>query len=109
MREIKFRAWDKNGKVMNYSGMWLDNTDGFLKSVNEVIVMQFTGLKDREGIEIYEGDIFEALHDFGPGGLHEKIGTVEFDNEKGYQWNYWSLSGLKVIGNIMENPELIKN
>ena len=126
MREIKFRAWDTGSKIMSYmekNGVfrrvyfaediqdWQDRAlGGVLQRHNQgkTILMQYTGLKDRQGKEIYEGDIIKALHDFGPGGWVEKKTEVRFNLMNGYQWNYWDLDSLKVIGNIYENPELLK-
>lgn len=115
MREIKFRAWVKN----DYDGHGLvdymeDDADSFNNPFEDhrngdIILMQYTGLKDMNGIEIYEGDIFRAPHDFGPGGMQERVGQVHFDPLHGYQWNYWDIENLEVIGNIYENPELLED
>ena len=114
MREIKFRAW-----VMNdYDGHGLVDymeddagtfNDPFEAHKNgEIVLMQYTGLKDKNGVEIYEGDVFKATHNFGPGGMHERISSVAFDLEKGYQWEYWDLDTIEVIGNIYEHPHLLE-
>jgi uncharacterized phage protein (TIGR01671 family) len=64
MREIKFRAWD--GRKMNYNPFISDGSDGGETSsvyinvaiaCNDEELMQYTGLKDKNGKEIYEGDI----------------------------------------------------
>jgi uncharacterized phage protein (TIGR01671 family) len=57
MREIKFRAWDTEGQCLKTGGMSILNSDGTLQTDGKSIVMQFTNLKDKNGKEIYEGDI----------------------------------------------------
>jgi len=129
MRTIKFRAWDKKEKEMvdiNSLEIYDDlDKDGFY-SMGEVLnnedweVMQFTGLKDKNGKEIYEGDIldigwvdqyFEVRFDlisFESG--YETFGVGLF-GKSGEQEEYYDLnfSGeSKIVGNIYENAELLK-
>ena len=124
MREIKFRAWDDEWKRMR-SDVYLDNDTWDLMNefFNNVDLewLQYTGLKDKNDIEIYEGDIilvnvFMSKH---------VTGLVAFDrgsfcvtgNFEGWGYdcnttNFWEMSTngneYKVIGNIYENPELAK-
>lgn len=113
MREIKFRAWVKTDIEDDgiYEYMESDAStfvEPFeLHNTEMIILLQYTGLKDKNGVEIYDGDIFKATHNFGPGGMHERISSVAFDLEKGYQWEYWDLDTIEVIGNIYEKPELL--
>lgn len=125
-RKIKFRVWFVDDRRFVKS-IYHDHAECyiFINSMfgnpvilsqygNEIelnetqyIVQQYTGLNDINGKEIYEGDIIRGLFDFGPAGFKEEILVVDWDNERGYQWNYWDLSTIEVIGNVFENPELL--
>lgn len=111
MRTIKFRAWD--GKKM------LDAVDvsnvGFWNR-DAVTLMQFTGLLDKNGKEIYEGDVVR-LHPDGCCGQHrDGVGFVEYEapdfliikEHDGRKWVSALRKTDEVIGNIYENPELVK-
>lgn len=56
MREIKFRAWDKEFKEMNYP-LLFEFENGIQSDNEEAVIMQYTGLKDKNGKESYIGDI----------------------------------------------------
>ncbi len=114
-REIKFRAWkvDQDGSYMiPFEKMLSDAWNMTSLNANGFKMMQFTGLKDKNGREIYEGDIIKA-HDH-PTGVDDALGDVYYDQ------GCWKLrNGLpilpdygtawtEVIGNIYENPELLK-
>jgi len=142
VREIKYRAWDKENKLMifelnepnvfaNRNGWEL--SFGTLPDIGqmkgkciETILMQYTGLKDKNGNEIYEGDILE-IPEYYDGDYKTKAhkAVVEYDNSgfdlfyggeglynghSGYD-NLDTMVGnepIVVIGNIYENPELLE-
>ena len=108
MREIKFRAWDDSEKEMvSHHKVVLDPDYWFSGLLTGDVpegdvLMQSTGLQDKNGNDIYSGDVCKAHHDFGPGGFSERTFTVHFDLLKGYGWEYWDLSQIEIIGNIHE-------
>jgi len=126
MKEIKFRFWDThnkefitwpenvyiagNGKIYTYANIEADLEE-------KLIPMQYTGLKDKNGKEIYEGDIIDNGH----------FKTQVYWNEHTCSWSHKSTNVddalyiyiasnttfdqellFEIIGNIYENPELIK-
>jgi len=121
MREIKFRAWNKNTKTMidlqKTTPLALHpdlDCDGiFIPFHEDWPVMQYTGLRDRTGKEIYNGDILLRKVD-------ERYGPAMFRvamSKRGF-WAVYSESGLEgllgennqvceVIGNVFEHPELL--
>ena len=140
MREIKFRAWDK--KFKQWAHISIDGGSMMPIGLNQAIasaqedceLCQYTGLKDAQGVEIYEGDILQ-----GRWGEREKeqkqeiIGPVsfqngcfawrtwlkhftDFDGKSGIRWRedfdgfseFREMVNIRVIGNIYENPELRK-
>ena len=99
---FKFRVWDEvNNKFYSQEVLNALPLNVFLASKH---IQQYTGLKDKNGKEIYEGDIITALHDFGPAGFAERTAVINWDNINGYQWQYWDLDSIKVIGNIFNPP-----
>lgn len=140
-REIKFRAWIKDDK-----SMWEVEAIDFHKQVvridwqpqdgsrltegidfEEVKLMQYTGLKDKNGKEIYEGDIvrfadkgewYKYMYCFEKTreeieGMPYGVGEVKWDGRNsgwsvGVGATYEASTYLEVIGNVFENPELLE-
>jgi uncharacterized phage protein (TIGR01671 family) len=110
MREIKFRAWDTEEKTMLKPFDLSSNPKYWCDNLKDYPLMQYTGLKDKNGVEIYEGDIVKILD------YYNNIGIVEysapnfhiFDGDDGatdFDHNDWAY--FKVIGNIYKTPELL--
>ena len=123
MREIKFRAWDRGEKLMGNVN-WLCPRDrevfivrGWFGDEDKELIgsqfelMQYTGLKDKNGKEIYEGDIVRTVV-----GQNTRIQIVKYDRfayfiTDNYIKEFLDATGQahEVIGNLFENPELLTN
>jgi uncharacterized phage protein (TIGR01671 family) len=155
-REIKFRAWDKELKVMSKTktleeiSKWYKSCfvkHGKIETKHELAFgfnkffewMQFIGLKDKNGVEIYEGDVLMIYQvNFDKTEIAKAKNVVRWNNAEACFDLKWTMSGLKgiggskfdlflhsfrggetnkmdwyfeieVIGNIYENPELLKS
>jgi len=104
-REIKFRAWDKEEK--QFTAMSLEGIFAFYDEGNgdRLELMQYTGLKDKNGKEIYEGDIISRIGC----GLSKVVEWRETKKYAGFNIGNEYKYGIEVIGNIYSNPELLKD
>mgnify|MGYP001575772868 CR=1 FL=1 len=104
MRTIKFRAWDKDADYMSFP----ENIPNGTKSDNGIyIFMQFTGLLDKNGKEIYEGDILKYDGETRVVIYEAPSFELQLKETRAFAWDNWAEFG-EVIGNIHENPELLK-
>ena len=139
-RELIFRAWHRKEKLMYWwNPLWgnYGHGQGYIGMVlvgesetkrlykdnirlidpSECDIMQFTGIKDRDGVEIYEGDIVRY---FQPYSKRTDTHIVQWDEqwacfglfEKDNRWckesDWAKIQSLEVIGNIYANPDLLK-
>lgn len=120
MREIKFRAWDKMNGFLRQQHMIEEPSISQAdiknrRTINDIfkdddfIFMQYTGLKDKNGVEIYEGDICIAYQRYGKctvkiiwegNGFYTEDRSGYF-----YRIGEWAL---EIVGNIYDNPELLE-
>jgi len=137
MRTIKFRAWDKKAKRMvKVMRLWFpevvkegppeiefwEDTNDDAYPITFFELMQFTGLLDKNGKEIYEGDIYKTVAGETPNGVQtEEIYRIKFNHgafvlvkinglEHGtrYLGSKTNLLNGEILGNIYENKELLK-
>lgn len=81
--------------------------DGYATPIKPETIGQFTGIYDKNSKKIFEGDIVRAMMDYGTAGMRESITEIYWDMFHGWQFEYFDISTMEVIGNIYDNPELL--
>ena len=130
-REIKFRGWNVKTKTMldlkAITPLAMDSKlecEGlFLPFADEVILMQYTGLKDKNGVEIYEDDLVQFkghVGNFYEDGRRQTLlgrvfyktsGSIDYClkvGDQNYGLNSNDVDEYEIIGNIHQNPELLE-
>jgi uncharacterized phage protein (TIGR01671 family) len=100
MREIKFRAWNPEEKTMLKPFDLSSNPKYWCDNLKDYPLMQFTGLKDKNKVEIYENDVI----DYYGKEIIVKIPDVYIEVHKNLNTEW-----CEVIGNLYETPELLDN
>uniref|UniRef100_UPI0020BD676F YopX family protein n=1 Tax=Staphylococcus aureus TaxID=1280 RepID=UPI0020BD676F len=101
---LKFKAWDKDKKVMSIIDE-IDFNSGYIlistgyKSFNEVKLLQYTGFKDVHGVEIYEGDIVQDCYS-------REVSFITFSNVTELLSENDDI--IEIVGNIFENEMLLE-
>ena len=133
MKELKFKAWDireKRMHVIDRLGLHGFSHDFYSRDAvvcdvrqndkERYIILQFTGLNDKNGEEMYDGDIIKCTDGADEIDIYDSdtgLGVVEWNNE----YSFWSISKIEnglgdilhkgyveIVGNIYENPELLE-
>lgn len=119
----KFRAWDRLRKEMNYKVMvgncdtddenwtcpiiWIEEKKDWLHFDDYECIMQSTGLKDKNGKEIFEGDIVKSSGLLGTIESFKAMWICSFVKYNNYQKVGFFAQEIEVVGSIYENPELL--
>lgn len=110
MREIKFRAWEKDLKEMHkinlidFKGEEVVDENGDIHEFTDIELMQFTGLYDKNKVPIYEGDILNFDDEYWEVKFEDGKFVATFDNEI---VDLYEINHYEILGNIYENSDLL--
>lgn len=128
-RELKFKLWLPNIQKMSYAHALDEWRNMQVEQDNSTFVwLQYTGLKDTNGVEVYEGDVIKISYDTNFADKPFYIGSVRYGSEQGYpafDLDPWidcemnalswlnsesdeSVKSYEVIGNIYQHPNLLE-
>ncbi len=115
-REIKFRVWSIKEKVFlklqenGFSGEYGRSLMYCVLNPQDYTVQQYTGLKDIDNREIYEGDILKSLHRTYCQYVEVKYDQYDaaFKTEDRFMREFMQLNEMIIVGNVFQNPELLK-
>jgi len=100
-RDVDVLSWNDDGSI------WVEFEDGIgIDNLEPKYLLQSTGLTDKNGVEIFEGDIVQ-IEDFCAYVIEYEIITEDYVVKSGFS-NFGDLTKTKIIGNIHENPELLE-
>ena len=123
VEDYKFRVWDKKTSEIRgvmgfdyetrtirissvpdrvFSRGGLHTIHALSRELDDVVVMQYTGIDDIHGRGIYEGDVINITTDTGPAGVSFRQFIVKRDKFGGYGWSDLSLNNIEIIGNLYE-------
>ena len=123
MRDIEFRAWDKvnqwmdddfwigaDGLIYDYPKRSYDTPNVEIEKTNNFIIMQYTGLKDKNGTKVFEGDFIKTKHGNLKVIYSEDIAAFEAVSKSGSRslYGYQKEKDIEVVGNIHEHSHLLE-
>lgn len=74
--------------------------------VDHKTIGQYTDKHDKHGTKIFEGDVVQAMMDYGPAGMALTNTVIHWNEDYGWQWGYFDMDTILVIGNIHDNPDI---